>query len=270
MNEHDAAGSARRIAAMVLRYWYLLRYSWPRVLELIYWPTVQLLMWGFLQLYLSQTTSQFAAAGGVLIGAVLLWDILFRGQIGFSISFLEEMWARNLGHLMISPLRPGEFVAALMAMSVIRVLVGLTPVIFLAIALFQFSIFDLGLPLAGFFASLIMTSWAVGLVVIGLVLRNGLGAESLAWSLIFLLLPICSVYYPVSVLPKWLQWVALSLPPTYVFEGMRAILLDGVFRADYLAIALALNGVYLGLALALFFRLLRAARMSGALLQSGE
>ena len=99
--------SLNRVSAMVRRYWYLLRSSWPRILELIYWPTVQMLMWGFLQVYISQNAGFFAQASGVFIGSVLLWDILFRGQLGFSISFLEEMYARNLGNLMMSPLRPG-------------------------------------------------------------------------------------------------------------------------------------------------------------------
>ena len=131
--------SPRRVAAMVLRYWYLLRSSWPRLLDLIYWPAVQMLMWGFLQLYVAQNAGFFAQAGGVFIGAVLLWDILFRGQLGFSISFLEEMWARNIGNLMMSPLRPVEFVAALMIMSIIRLAIGMVPVTLLAIAFFGFN-----------------------------------------------------------------------------------------------------------------------------------
>src|SRR2546429_3854461 len=101
--------SAHRIQAMVLRYWYLLMSSWPRLLELIYWPALQIITWGFLQSYISQNDGFFARAGGTLIGAVILWDILFRGQLGFSISFLEEMWARNLVNLMMSPLKPIEF-----------------------------------------------------------------------------------------------------------------------------------------------------------------
>ena len=96
---------------MMLRYWYLLRSSWPRLIELVYWPTVQMITWGFLQLYVMQNAGFFARAGGTFIGAVLLWDILFRGQLGFSISFLEEMWARNIGNLMMSPLRPFEFIS---------------------------------------------------------------------------------------------------------------------------------------------------------------
>src|ERR671928_719333 len=125
-----------RVGAMVLRYLYLLRSSWTRLLELIYWPAVQLFVWGFLQIYITQNANFFARAGGMFIGAVLMWDILFRGQLGFSISFLEEMWSRNLANLMISPLRPIEFVAALMVMSVVRLAIGMIPVTFLAIWFF--------------------------------------------------------------------------------------------------------------------------------------
>src|SRR5438309_4871211 len=215
-----------RVAAMVLRYLYLLRSSWSRVLELIYWPAVQLLVWGFLQFYIAQNSGFFARAGGVFIGAVMMWDILFRGQLGFSISFLEEMWSRNLANLMISPLRPIEFVAALMIMSLIRLAIGMGPVSLLAMAFFGFNLYGLGLALAAFFVNLILTSWAIGILVSGLVLRNGLGAESLAWTIMFLLLPLTCVYYPVAVLPSYLQVVAWALPPTYVFEGMRTLLID--------------------------------------------
>jgi ABC-2 type transport system permease protein len=264
------AFSPRRIGAMVLRYWYLLRSSWPRLLDLIYWPAVQMLMWGFLQLYIDQNASFFAKAGGVFIGAVLLWDILFRGQLGFSISFLEEMWARNLGNLMMSPLRPGEFVIALMIMSLIRLAIGMVPVTFLAMLFFGFNLYGLGLALAAFFGNLILTSWSVGILVSGLVLRNGMGAESLAWTIMFLLLPLTCVYYPVSVLPVWLQYVAWALPPTYVFEGMRALLIEHEFRSDLMLTALSLNTVYFVAAAVAFLKLLDSARRQGSLLQTGE
>jgi ABC-2 type transport system permease protein len=262
--------SFNRVAAMVRRYWYLLRSSWPRVLDLIYWPTVQMLMWGFLQLYVSQHNSMFARAGGVFIGAVLLWDILFRGQLGFSISFLEEMWSRNLGNLMMSPLRPVEFIAALMIMSVVRLLIGMIPVTLLAMLFFGFNLWSLGLALAVFFINLILTSWAIGIFVAGLLLRNGMGAESMAWTIMFLFLPLTCVYYPVTVLPHWLQYVAWSLPPTYVFEGMRALLIDHVFRADLMLEAFAFNAVLFAAASFAFMKLLQSARVHGSLLQTGE
>ncbi len=265
-----SAFSFGRIGAMILRYYYLMRSSWPRLLELIYWPMVQMLMWGFLQSYVDQNASFFAKAGGTFIGAVLLWDILFRGQLGFSVSFLEEMWARNMGNLMMSPLRPLEFVVALMVMSLVRLAIGMVPVTLVALWLFNFNLYGLGFALAAFFANLIFTSWAVGILVSGLILRNGMGAEGLAWTIMFLLLPLTCVYYPVSIFPGWLQAVAWALPPTYVFEGMRALLIEHVFRADLMLMALALNLFYFGISVIVFLKLLDAARRHGSLIQTGE
>ena len=262
--------SLSRVGAMVRRYWYLLRSSWPRILDLIYWPTVQMLMWGFLQLYVAQNAGFFARAAGVFIGAVLLWDILFRGQLGFSISFLEEMWSRNLANIMMSPLRPVEFIAALMIMSVVRLSIGMVPVSLLAIAFFGFNLWGLGLALAAFFVNLILTSWAIGVFVAGLLLRNGMGAESLAWTIMFLFLPLTCVYYPVAVLPHWLQLIAWCLPPTYVFEGMRALVIQHVFRADLMLEAFGLNVVLFAAASFAFLKLLASARVQGSLLQTGE
>jgi ABC-2 type transport system permease protein len=262
--------SPRRVGAMMLRYWYLLRSSWPRLLDLVYWPTVQMLTWGFLQYYIAHNAGFFARAGGTFIGAVLLWDILFRGQLGFSISFLEEMWSRNLGNLMMSPLRPFEFITALMVMSVVRLSIGAVPVTLLAIAFFGFNLYALGLALVAFFFNLMLTSWAIGIFVSGLILRNGMGAENFAWSIMFLFMPLTCVYYPVTTLPVWLQPVAWILPPTYVFEGMRALLIQKVFRPDLMLDALALNVVFFAAGVAAFLALLRSARRHGSLMQTGE
>jgi ABC-2 type transport system permease protein len=262
--------SFRRIGALVRRYTYLLRSSGVRAVELMYWPFLQMLTWGFLQKYLAGTTSPLAQAAGVLIGSVLLWDILFRSKIGFSTTFIEEMWSRNLGNLLTSPLRPIELVAALSLWSVIRLGVSMVPVAIAAYFIFGFNLLDLGLPLVAFFAVLVMTSWSLGLISAGVILRYGLGAEELAWSLAFLLLPICCVYYPVSVLPGWLQVVALALPPTHVFEGMRSILLHGTFDPTELWWALSLNAVYLLAGYLTFSRFLASARVNGTLLQLGE
>lgn len=261
--------------AMVTRYFYLLRSSWPRVLDLLYWPAVQMVTWGFIQTYVSRSAAQAppgraAIAAGTLIGAMLLWDMLFRGQLGFSASFLEEMWSHNVGNLFMSPLRPLEFVAALMIMSLVRLAIGVVPVTLLAIWFFGFNLWGLGLGLGAFFVNLILTSWSVGLLVCGLLLRQGLGAENLAWTIMFVLLPLACVYYPVAVLPGWLQPVAWALPPTYVFEGLRALLTDHVFRADLMGEALLLNAGLMAAASAAFLLLLSSAREAGTLLQMGE
>jgi ABC-2 type transport system permease protein len=265
-----ASFSWRRLGAMVLRYVLLFRSSWPRIFELMYWPTIQMILWGFISKFLLTHSSWVAQAAGVLIAAVLLWDVLFRGQIGFSISFLEEMWSRNLGHLFVSPLRPHEFVAALMAMSLIRTVIGIVPAMLLAIPLYHYSIFELGLPLVAFFANLLVMGWVIGLVVSSLILRFGLGAESLAWLAIFLMAPVSAIYYPVSVLPGWLQSVSWALPSAHVFEGMRAILFQDVVRYDLMLNAALLNGLYIALGVAVFLFTFHVARRRGLLLQMGE
>ncbi|MGP0058891.1 MAG: ABC transporter permease [Beijerinckiaceae bacterium] len=263
-------GSLTRIGAMTLRYCYLLRSSWPRLLELIYWPAMQMLVWGFLQLFLSEDRSSLAMISGTFVGAVMLWDVLFRGQLGFSISFMEEVWSRNIANLMMSPLRPMELAASLMLISTVRLLIGMIPVSLFALLLFGFNIYGLGFALIIFFVNLVLTAWAIGLGVCGLVLRYGMGAESLAWSLVMLLLPLCCVYYPAWVLPEWLQPIAWSLSPTYVFEGLRAAVLDHAFRADLMFKAFALNVVYLTAGLGTFVLILRSARKKGALVAIGE
>ena len=264
------AASLRRIRGMVRRHWYLIRSSGPRTAELIFWPLVSMLMWGFLQSYLARTTSLAANAAGLLVGGVLLWDILVRSQLGFSIAFLEEIWSRNLGHLMMSPLRPGELIASLMVVSLIKLTVAMVPVAILADIFFGFNLLGLGLAFAAFFANLVIMSWALGLVSTGAVLRWGMGAESIAWLIVFLLLPVSCVYYPVSTLPGWLQPLALALPSTYVFEGLRGLVLQQTFHGDYMLRALVLNIVYVSGALMLFRALLESARRNGALVQLGE
>jgi ABC-2 type transport system permease protein len=223
------SASIRRIRALVLRYTYLLRSSGVRLVELIYWPFLQMLTWGFLQKYLSGITNPLAQAAG-----------------------------------------PYELIIALSVWSVIRLSVSMIPVATAAYLLFGFNLLDLGLPLVAFFAVLVLTSWSLGLISAGVILRYGLGAEELAWSLAFLLLPLCCVYYPVSVLPSWLQVIALALPPTHVFEGMRSILLHHTFDPKELWWALSLNAVYLFIGYLTFSRFLASARVNGTLLKLSE
>jgi ABC-2 type transport system permease protein len=190
--------------------------------------------------------------------------------MGFSLSFLEEIWSRNLGHVFVSPLRPRELVAALMGMSLIRVLVGVLPAMLLAWLLYSFGILTMGPVVVAFFAALLMMGWAVALGVTAMLLRYGAGAEALAWSILFGLTPFSAVFYPVAILPAWLQPVALALPSAHVFEGMRAALRDGTVATGHLLAAFALDAVWLALMGYVFLRQFQSARVRGALLNIGE
>src|SRR5438105_9145162 len=238
------AASARRVRALIRRHAYLLLKSWPRLVSMAYYPTVTMVLWAFVTIYLKPTNQFLRDAPGFFLGAVLLWDVLFRGQLGVSLTFIEELYARNLGNLFVSPLRYYELIAGQLVMSVVRTLIGVGGACVFAWLLFHYSGFSYGLPLSPFVANLLMFGWAIGLAVSGMVLRWGLGAEELAWAAIFLFAPVSGVYYPIAVLPATLQAIAYAMPSAYVFEGMRAVLLTQLFRWVLLLRAFEFDVVY--------------------------
>jgi ABC-2 type transport system permease protein len=201
---------------------------------------------------------------------VLLWEVALRTQMGLALGFLEEIWSRNLGHIFVSPLRPWELVAALVGVSALRVAFGLVPALLLAWLLYAFDIFSVGLVLIPFVANLMVMGWWVALGVISLILRHGSGAEALAWSVLFGLTSFSCVFYPLAVLPEAVRPIALALPSTHVFEGMRAAMATGTVAWGHLAWATGLNLLWLGVGVALFAQQFRAARTRGALISIGE
>ncbi len=256
---------------MLYRHAYLLLGSWPRLLDLVYWPTVQMILWGFITQFLVGQSGWVAQAAGVFLSAVLLWDTLFRGQLGVSLCFLEEMYARHLGHLFVSPLRPAELVIANFMVSLMRVLIGVGGAAILAVPIFHFSLIGaLGWALIPFFALMMLFGWAIGLIIAGLVIRLGLGAESLAWAAIFFIQPFSAVYYPVDTLPVAVRWIAYLLPSAPVFEGMRAVLVENRFDTALFVQACCVLAVWLLVGGVAFTLLFRSARRKGLLLQSGE
>ncbi|HEX2528750.1 MAG TPA: ABC transporter permease [Geminicoccus sp.] len=263
--------SLRRIRGVFRRHWYLLTASWPRLLDLVYWPTVQVILWGFITRFLATESSLVANAAGIFLSAVLLWDVLFRGQLGVSLGFLEEMYARHFGHLFTSPLRPYEHVIAVFLIALIRVMLGVGGAALLAIPIHGFWIGGaLGWSTIAFMAVLMGFGWAIGLMISGTVMRLGMGAESLAWAAIFLIQPISGVFYPIETLPQWLQTIAWCLPTGAVFEGMRAVVVDGRFDTGLFFWALAMLAVWLAIAAGVYTLLFQSVRRRGLLLQSGE
>jgi ABC-2 type transport system permease protein len=193
-----------------------------------------------------------------------------RTHLGFAITFMEEIWSRNLGHLFVSPLRPWELLGALLGMSVIRMLMGIVPASLVAGLLYHWNVLSVGPVLVLFALNLMIMGWWIALGCIALILSQGGGAESLVWSLLIGLSPIACVYYPVSVLPWWLHNIALALPAAHIFEGLRAAIGDHVIAWDHLAWALGLNMAWMTAAMLLFTQQFHAARRNGALMNIGE
>jgi ABC-2 type transport system permease protein len=252
--------NARRIWGLMYRHLVLYSGSWPRLFEIVYWPMVSMLVWGF--------SGQVAASG--LLGGVVLWEVCLRSQMGFSVSFLEEIWSRNLGHLFVSPLRPRELLLAFSGLACLRMLLGVVPTAALAWLLYSFNLLHVGPEIVLFVLALLLTGFAVALMVIALIMRHGAGAEALAWSVMFGMAPLSAIYYPVSVLPHGVRLVAECLPTTHVFEGMRASLATGHVAWNQLGWAFGINVIWLAVGFVLFIREFHHARVTGALVTIGE
>jgi len=204
------------------------------------------------------------------IGALILWDILFRSHQGISVSFLEDVWAKNLLNLFASPLSYAEYIFALMLVSVVKLVTVATIMAALAWILYSFNIFLIGISLIPFVLNLVVMGWAIGIITTALILRFGQEAEVLAWALGFLFMPVSAVFYPVSVLPLFLKTLARFVPASHVFEGMRGVISSGVFPLEQLLWSSGLNIVYI-LAAFLFFRWnFIVVKRKGLLVRIGE
>jgi ABC-2 type transport system permease protein len=261
---------AHRILALLSRHLYLYQRSFPRVLEIIYWPFVDLVIWGFITVYLAQYKGNLPTFVTFFLGALILWDVLFRAQQGITISFLEEIWSRNLMNLFASPLKPSEFLSATMLLSIAKVVAVSFVTVTAAWVFYSFNVFVLGLSLLPFVLNLIVMGWCIGILTTGLIMRYGQEVEVLAWGLVFLFQPISCVFYPLNVLPPWLQKIAWMNPAAHVFEGMRAVITTSTFPLNELFWAFGLNAVYLTALVVWFHVMVAACKDKGLLVRVGE
>ena len=262
--------SLTRIYGLFLRHFYLIIRSFPRVLDLIYWPTIQITLWGFISNFFATHTTYYNNAVGVILTCAILYDFLFRTSIGFNMLFLEEIWSRNFTNLFISPIKISEIIASLIITALIRSLIGLVPAIILTSPLFGISILDLGIFLFFLFLSLYIFGITLGILVSSGLLRFGPSFENIAWSTMFLLAPFGCIYYPIDILPEFFQKIAYALPLVYIFEETRNILINQVIDLKNLYTAFMLNGLYLGLSIILFYYSFNVAKRKGTLINMGE
>jgi ABC-2 type transport system permease protein len=256
----------RRVWILVLRYVFVYRRSPVRLIEILFWPTMGLLVWGFVATFIQEAgQGDLPRFIGFLIGAMIFWDILFRAQQGVSLSFLEDVWARNLLNVFCAPVRLREYIMATFLFGLMRVALTLAFLTGLSWLLYHFNLFDLGFGLLPFIANLLVLGLTIGIITIAIILRYGHGAEAFAWALPFLLQPFSAVFYPVEVLPEAMQRVAWALPSTYVFEGMRQVIRAGSIPWPNIGWAVGLNLLYLSLAVWLLIYTFNVARDRGLL-----
>ena len=215
-----------KIFALSLRHVYLIKGSFPRILDLIYWPTVQIFLWGFISKFFTLNSSYYENTVGIILSAAILYDFLFRSSISYNMMFLEEIWSRNFTNLFIAPIKISEIITALTVTAIFRTLIGMIPAALLAIPFFGVSIFKMGAPLIFLLISLYIFGVTLGLLVTSGLVRFGPSFENIAWASLFFLAPLGCIYYPIEILPEWLQVIAKLLPLVHIFEEMRNILIN--------------------------------------------
>ncbi|MFO0583593.1 MAG: ABC transporter permease [Anaeromyxobacter sp.] len=255
----------RRVWALVLRQLYLLRGSPARVLPLFAWVAIDVVLWGFITRYLNQVSAARFDFVPVLLGAVLLWDFFGRVLHGVAMAFFEDVWSRNFLNVFAAPITTVEYVAGLVCSSILTSSIGLA--VMLALAFLGFGLSYLGAAAAVVPALLVLFLFGIALGIVGcaVVLRLGPAAEWLIWPVPAMISPFAGVFYPVSTLPPWMQAVSWLLPPSYVFETLRAVLGGAPVAWGALAIAAALAVLDVVLAGWLFVAVHRHAVRTGLL-----
>ncbi len=255
--------SLRRVLAVMLRQYYLVRGSYSRVVPLFAWVAVDMILWGFLTRYLNA----FAAPGlnfvPVLLGAVLLWDFFIRIMQGVTMAFFEDVWSRNFLNIFATPLLIPEYVGGLVLSSMVTSIVGVIAMLLIATLWFNLSVLAYGIMMIPFLLTLFLFGISLGIMGCALVLRFGPASEWFIWPIPALISPFAGVLYPVSTLPQWMQGIACLLPPSYIFEGLRTIISGGQARLPLLVWSICLALGYILLAYWLFVRVYKHTLRTG-------
>ena len=259
-----------KIYGLSLRHLYLIKSSLPRILDLIYWPSIQIFLWGFISKFFTVSSSYYNNTVGVILTAAILYDFLFRSSISYNMMFLEEIWSRNFTNLFIAPIKISEIIAALTLTAILRTLIGLVPAAILAIPLFGVSIFEIGAPLIFLLLSLYIFGVTLGLLVTSGLIRFGPSFENIAWASLFFLAPLGCIYYPIEILPEWLQLIAKILPLVHIFEEVRNILINDIINYYSIFKSAMISFLYFIFGVIIFYISHSGARERGTLINMGE
>ena len=262
--------NSSKIFALCLRHIYLIKGSFPRILDLIYWPTIQIFLWGFISKFFTLSSSFYENTVGIILSAAILYDFLFRSSISYNMMFLEEIWSRNFTNLFIAPIKLSEIIAALTFTAIFRTLIGLVPASIIAIPLFGVSIFKIGFPLIFLLTTLYIFGVTLGLFVTAGLLRFGPSFENIAWASLFFLAPLGCIYYPLEILPYWLQIIAKLLPLVHIFEEMRNILIYDIINYYQILNASLISLIYFVVGIIIFYWSYSGAKNRGTLINMGE
>lgn len=258
-----------RISGIILRHLAVYRSNMARLNEILLWPIFELLLWGFFGTYVSRL-SALGTVVAVLLGSLILWMVFSRIQQSISMSFLMELWSRNIMNVFIAPISLLEYLTALMVVGLIKIVFVGALMMSLAWLFYAVNLFSAGFTLVPLAIALIIFAWAIGMFIVGIVLRFGQGAESIAWMFAFFLQPFGAVFFPLSIYPQWLQSILWWIPLPHIFEALRSVFAGHGLPSEHLLWAFGLNVVYLVAAFIFFGYMFEKAREWGFLLKLQE
>ena len=252
-----------RVLAIARRQAYVLQRAPQRWFDVVVWPVVDSVLFGAIGVYFGRQQGAVAASAAFLLAGIILFHVVFQAEVSVATGFLEETWSRNLLNLMVTPISEIEYVAGVALFGIVKLAIGVSVVSLMALALFAFEITTLGLALVPLVAVLLVVGWSVALIVMGLILRMGQGAEIMTWGFIAVLLPLSGIFYPVDALPGALQPVAEALPTTHVFAAAQEVVRGRPLPWD--EVAIGAGGALVLAALSVFFvtRMLATFRRRG-------
>lgn len=234
-----------RIYAIILRQLYAFKSNYDRLTDAFYWPSIDILLWGLTGAFYESQGVDVSNIVFALVSGIIFWNVIWRASNEISLSTVAELWDRNLINIFGSPLRFSEWLFAFIFLSIIKVLVSLPFIAFLAYLLYEVDAFSYGFYLIPFLILLLLNGWWIGFLVAGLVLRFGKRVQTLVWTLVYLFAPLSGIFYPISILPPFVQKIAFFVPASHVFEGVREVINTGYLSANKIFISLTLNTIYL-------------------------
>lgn len=254
-----------RIYAITLRYLYLFKHNPDKLVDIFYWPLVDLILWGITTLFIRSLDPSYSKIVIIIVSGLIFWQVVWRGQIEVTINILEELWNKNLVNLFATPLKFSEWITSFVILSIIKLAVSFSFIASLSYILYKVNVFSYGLYLAPFIILLIMSGWWIGIFVGSIILRFGTRIQNLAWSFPWAISPFSAIFYPIAILPPWAQKISRLFPTSYIFEGIRQIINTGAIDTYKLYMSLFLNIIYLILALFLLKRSFRKVLKKGLL-----
>jgi len=256
-----------RINAVIVRHVYEARRNFDRVIDTVWWPVLDIIMWGFFTVYLAHSNRLQPTVVSCLLGAVILWGTFYSFQRDMAVAFIDDLWCRNLINLFSTPLMMSEYMAGIIVVCILKVMVGLIAASAIGWAAYSFDILPWLPKFIPYMANLLFFALALGTAITGLIFRYSTKVQALAWSFAGLLMPVSCIFYPISSLPKWLQAVAWMMPTAHSFEGMRQVLAGQGFSLTHFAWGAGLNVVYFALAIVFFGWIFEKARTRGLLVK---